>query len=157
MVSSSKFSQYVQSLTPLFQDLLSSHPVKYKDLPSKLPKRAIYLFSRGSKHLYVGRTNNLRSRLRGHCIPSATHYTATFAFRMAREKTGILKAAYSSKGSRANLCNDPVFGPAFIEAKKQVSEMDIRFIQVDDAITQALLEIYVAVELDAPYNDFENH
>ena len=157
MAINSEFMNIVESLESKFQDLITAAPMKYRELPQNLPKRAIYLFSKGTKHLYVGRTNTLRSRLRGHCTPSATHYTATLAFRMAREKTGLKKPAYSSKGSRADLCRDPVFGQAFVEAKRQVSEMDIRFIQVDDPITQALIEIYVSLALKTPYNDFENH
>jgi hypothetical protein len=35
--------------------------------------------------------------------------------------------------------------------------MDIRFVEESDAVRQALLEIYVASGLQAPFNDFENH
>lgn len=151
------FRKFVESLEPKFQQLISMQPVQYRTLPPGLPKRGLYLFSENGKHLYVGRTNYLRQRLRGHCIPSATHFTATFAFRMAREKTGFLKAAYCTKGSRAELVNHPVFGPAFIEAKGRISGMDIRFVEETDPVSQALLEIYVATVLATPYNDFDNH
>jgi hypothetical protein len=158
MTLNSEFMQIVRSLEDKLQKLITATPVKYEDLPRDLPKRAIYLFSQGTEYLYVGRTNNLRKRLQGHCIPSATHFTATLAFRMAREKTGSTKASYSPKGSRFDLCQDPLFSSAFQEAKRQLREdMDIRFIQEDDPITQALLEIYVSLALKTPYNDFENH
>ncbi len=152
-----KFLQIVEALEPKFQKLLNSPPAKYRDLHQDLPTRAVYLFSQDQSHLYVGRTNSLRSRLRGHCIPSATHFTATFAFRIDREATGFKKATYTSEGSRANLCKDPVFGPAFLDAKRRVSNMDIRFIEEPDPLKQALLEIYAATVLCTPYNDFENH
>jgi|GEM_PF-3554337 len=87
-----RFKNFVEPLEPKFQELIGMPPVKYSELPKHLPQKGLYLFSEGDHHLYVGRTNHLRERLRGHCIPSATHFTATFAFRIARGKTGFLKA-----------------------------------------------------------------
>jgi hypothetical protein len=52
---------------------------------------------------------------------------------------------------------DPEFSPAFIRAKARLLDMDLRFIEEPDPVRQALLEIYVAVVLKTPYNDFENH
>jgi hypothetical protein len=152
-----RFNALIESLEPKFQQLLSMSPVIYSSLPKQMPSRAIYLFSVSGRPLYVGRTNRLRQRLRGHCVPSATHYTATFAFRIAREATGMKKPSYSPKGSRASLVKDARFGPAFAAAKRQVAEMEIRFVEETDPLRQALLEIYVATALSTPYNDFENH
>jgi len=151
-----RFQNFVESLEPKFQRLIEMQPVKYHGLPRNLPKSGLYLFSEGDDHLYVGRTNHLRERLRGHCIPSATHFTATFVFRIAREKTGF-KATYKTEGSRADLVNHEVFGPAFKEAKERISRMDIRYVDEDDPVSQALLEIYVATALGTPYNDFDTH
>lgn len=151
------FRTYIETLEPKVEQLLGMAPVTYGSLPKSLPKRAIYLFSEGATHLYVGRTNRLRERLRGHCIPSATHFTATFAFRMARVQTGLVKATYTTAGSRASLVNDAVFGPAFVVARSRVGRMNLRFIEEQDPVCQALLEIYVATVLKTPYNDFDNH
>jgi predicted GIY-YIG superfamily endonuclease len=151
------FKLFIDSLEPMFQELTDMLPLKYRELPSNIPKRGIYLFTENRKHLYVGRTNRLRERLRGHCIPSASHFTATFAFRLAREKSGLLKATYKVEGSRKALITHEVFGPAFIEAKARISEMEIRYVEVTDPVSQALLEIYVATVLNTPYNDFDNH
>jgi len=152
-----RFDSFVESLEPKFQQLVSMKPIKYRQLPQQLPKKGLYLFSEGENHLYVGRTNRMRERLRGHCIPSATHFTATFAFRIAREKTGLLKATYKTKGSRAELARDAVFGPAFIDAKERIARMDIRYVEENDPVSQTLLEIYVATVLGTPYNDFDTH
>lgn len=152
-----KFKSFVESLEPKFQQLLSMPPIKYCNLPRELPKKGLYLFSDGQIHLYVGRTNRLRERLRGHCTPSATHFTATFAFRIAREKTGFLKATYKTEGSRASLVGHEVFGPVFLEAKARITEMNIRYVEENDPVAQALLEIYVATVLETPFNDFDNH
>lgn len=152
-----KFKTFIESLEPKFQQLLSMKPIKYCQLPRQLPKKGLYLFSEGENHLYVGRTNRLRERLRGHCTPSATHFTATFAFRIARDETGFLKATYKTEGSRASLVSHEVFGPAFVEAKARIAEMNIRYVEEDDPVSQALLEIYVATVLGTPFNDFDNH
>jgi hypothetical protein len=152
-----RFHTLIESLEPKFQQLVAMPPVRYSSLPRQLPPRAIYLFSESGVHLYVGRTNRLRERVRGHCVPGATHYTATFAFRIAREVTGMITASYSPEGSRANLVNDSVFGPAFADAKRRVANMDLRFVEEADPVKQALLEIYTATALSTPYNDFDNH
>ena len=150
-----KFKEFVEALEPKFQQLVGMTSVKYGTLPPSLPKRAIYLFSENGELLYVGRTNNLRNRLRGHCS-SSRHFSAVFAFRIARQDTGFVKASYKPEGSRADLCKHRVFGPAFLEAKCRVANMDIRYVEESDPVKQALLEIYVATVLRTRYNDFEN-
>jgi hypothetical protein len=152
-----KFKEFVEMLEPKYQQLVKMASVKYAALPQSLPKRAIYMFSENGEHLYVGRTNNLRNRLRGHCSPSSQHSSAVFAFRIARQDTGFIKATYKTEGSRASLCDHPEFGPAFVNAKRRVANMDIRYVEESEPVKQALLEIYVATVLGTRYNDFENH
>lgn len=151
------FRELIDSLEPQFRRLVAMTPVKYGSLPRHIPSRGIYLFSDGQRHLYVGRTNRLRQRLQNHCRPSGTHFTATFAFRIARQDTGRVRATYRKAGSREALTNDPEFAEAFEAAKRRVATMDIRFVDEPDPTRQALLEIYAATVLGAPYNDFENH
>jgi len=151
------FKKVIDSLEPKFRELQEMSPVKIDRLPKSLPKSGIYLFSEGKKYLYVGRTNNIRRRLRNHTRLSGKHNQATFAFRIARERTGKTKAAYSSNGSRSSLQNDSNFNAEFDAAKSRVAQMDIRFIEETDSIRQALLEIYIATVLKTPYNDFDNH
>ena len=151
------FAELVDSLEPKYQALVTMPPVRYGALPRDLPARGLYLFSEAGEHLYVGRTNRLRERLRGHCIPSGTHFTATFAFRMARRMTGKTRASYAKAGSRIDLLQDVVFASAFEAAKRRIASMDLRFVEELDPTRQALLEIYVATVLKTPYNDFDNH
>lgn len=151
------FREYVEALHPSFERLLQSTPVKIKNLPRDAPAQCIYLFSEGPRHLYVGRTKNLRQRLRQHSIPASQHNQAVFAFRLARESTGSLVAAYTASGSRAALCAQDEFGSAFTLAKERVRNMDVRYVEEDDSLRQALLEIYVSIVLKTPYNDFDTH
>jgi len=152
-----RFQEYLSHLEPAFSSLVNMTPVKFGTLPRDVPERGIYLFSEAGTHLYVGRTNRLKRRLAGHCRPSSNHSSATFAFRIARQETGILRATYSSEGSRASLVKDPVFGPVFAAAKNRVAMMDLRFVEEKDPVRQTLLEVYTAIALHTPYNDFDNH
>ena len=152
-----RFRELIGSLEPQFQLLVGMEPVRYGSLPRQMPARGIYLFSEGASHLYIGRTNRLRQRLQNHCSQSGTHYTATFAFRIARQVTGRVKATYRRTGSREALTADPDFGPAFDAAKRRVAAMDIRYVEERDPTRQALLEIYAATVFRTPYNDFDTH
>jgi hypothetical protein len=152
-----KFANLVESLEPAFQKLIQMTPVNAERLPRSMPKQGIYLFSDGTEHLYVGRSDNIRRRIGLHCRASSQHNQATFAFRMARKDTGQTQAAYTTSGSRLQMAKDAVFGPAFIRSKLRIRALDLRFVEETDPTRQALLEIYAATVLDTPFNDFANH
>lgn len=152
-----EFKRFIDSLEPSFKRLMAMQPVTVPALPDNLPKAGIYLFSERGKHLYVGRTNTIRQRLPNHCRPSSGHNSATFAFRLAREATDMLKASYVQAGSRRYLENDDEFGPVFVAQKERIRRMEVRYVEESDPMRQALLEMYVAVSLGTPYNDFDNH
>jgi hypothetical protein len=83
---------------------------------------------------------------------------AAFAFRLAPEATGNLKATYrKGAASRVELALDPEFLLAFTEAKARIRQMSVRFVEETNPTKQALLEIYVSVVLQTPYTDFDNH
>jgi len=127
-------------------------------LPLDMPLSGVYLFSEGQTHLYVGRSNNLRSRHGRHCKPGATHKQAAFAFQLARHQTGHLTASYKpGAGSRAGLMELPEFHEAFVSAKARIRKMDYRHVAEPDQTCQALLEIYCSVALATPFNDFGTH
>lgn len=152
------FLAHVETLRPQLNRLLRMLPVKPSALPKEMPKDGIYLLSEGARHLYVGRSNGIRGRIGRHCLPGATERMAAFAFRLAREATGNLRPTYKKgAGSRSALKEEPVFREAFVSAKARIREMDLRFVAESDPIRQTLLEVYVAVVLGTPYNDFDNH
>ena len=106
----------------------------------------VYLFTEGGRHLYVGRSNGLRARYGRHCRLGATYRQAAFAFQLAREVTGNIKATYrAGTGSRAGLMLDPDFAAAFVAAKERIRAMEYRYVKEADQNSQALLEIYCAV------------
>jgi len=151
------FTHVVESLQPSFERLITQKPRKSTKIPAGLANAGVYLFTEGDRHLYVGRSNNLRRRMQRHGSAGATHKQAAFAFRLARESTGFLKATYKTEGSRDQLIQDPVFAAAFTAAKARIRDMDLRFVEEADPLRQAVLEMYVAVALGTPYNDFDNH
>ena len=124
-----RFRKLVEDLEPTFQALVQKRPVISAALPRDLPKRGVYLFSEAEKHLYVGRTDNLRRRIQDHCREGSNHNKATFAFRIARRETNRTQASYRTSGSRGELETDPVFGPAFGRAKARIRSMDLRFVE----------------------------
>jgi len=152
------FTRYAEALHPSFERLVGVAPVTIATLPRNAPKECVYLFSEQGKHLYVGRTRHLRQRMRQHSIPSSQHNQAVFAFRLAREATGRLAAAYAGDGTRALLAaNDAAFALAFTDAKARVRSMEVRYVEEVDPLRQALLEIYASIVLGTPYNDFNTH
>ncbi len=151
------FKEYMESLEPSFQRLMNMKPATVATLPREMPQTGIYLFSESGKNLYVGRTNTIKKRLQIHCRPSSGHNLATFAFRLARQITGLTKAAYTAHGSRSDLERDPEFLQVFMEQKHRVRNMNVQFVSEPESMRQALLEMYVSVSLDTPHNNFDNH
>lgn len=153
-----RFIAHVEALRPAIEKLLRMQPANRGSLPLSMPGAGVYLLSERGRHLYVGRSNNIRGRLARHCRPGATHRMAAFAFRLAREDTCNLRASYRrDDGSREALMQDATFAAAFKASKVRIGRMEIRFVEEADPTRQALLEIYVAVVLQTPYNDFDNH
>jgi predicted GIY-YIG superfamily endonuclease len=152
-----QFRQYVESLQPLVERLLAFQPFTFATLPKKLPEAGVYLFTENGIHLYVGRTNTLRKRLQQHCRPGSTHNHAPFAFLLARLAHGTPRATYKTEGSRKALAAIPDFARLFTAAKGRLRGMEIRVVEEKHPLTQALLEMYVAVSLNTKHNDFDNH
>ena len=154
-----RFVPYVEQLDTKLKALAALDPHDPLALPSSMCKRGVYLLTESDRHLYVGRSNRLRARIGNHCRVSATEKMASFAFRLAREATGKVKAVYKmgSGGTRKELMLDPSFVQSFDLAKKRIRAMQVRFVEEEDPVRQALLEVYVAVVLGAPYNDFDTH
>lgn len=152
-----RFLNYIELLDPLFQQLMRMEPVKVDVLPTNVPAEGVYLFSEGNRHLYVGRSRRMRARLQRHSRPGARHSSASLAFALARKSTGRHKATYQTSESRRALENEAGFREAFARAKRRIRRMDIRFVGEADPTRQALLEMYVAIALGTPHNDFDTH
>jgi hypothetical protein len=153
-----RFVALLEDLQPKLDALLAMSPLQFGELPKVMPSCGVYLFTENGRHLYVGRSNGMRARYGRHCRPGATRRQASFAFLLAREATGRMEASYrKGEDSRAGLMLDPVFSVAFTVAKERIRRMEYRYVEEADQNRQALLEIYCAVALATPYNDFKTH
>lgn len=154
----SRFKEHVAALRVSLDRLLLMPPTRPSKMPADMPRRGVYVLSEGSCPLYVGRSNHIQARIKRHCWPGATHRMAAFAFRLAREATGNLRASYKAgAGSRHGLMQEESFALAFSAAKERIRSMDLRYVEEKDPVRQTLLEVYVAVALSTPYNDFDTH
>jgi len=153
----SRFAALVEHLAPKLDALLKMPPIRDGRLPRGMPMSGVYLFSDGEKHLYVGRSNYLKRRYGRHTLPSAQQHQAAFAFKWTRERTGHTEAAYAQEGGRKWLIAQPAFLEEFTAAKIRIRALDYRYVEETDQNRQALLEIYAAVVLNTPYNDFGTH
>lgn len=149
-----KFQQIIDSLQPKLEQLLSLDAVNPTRLPADIPLRGVYLLSEGDKHLYVGRSNSIPTRIRNHY--RGKHRQAAFAFKLARDQTGLTIPSYRQAGSRDDLMTKSEFVAAFHNAQTRISRMDLRFVEETNEIRQCLLEVYVSVALTTPFNRWEN-
>ena len=69
----------------------------------------------------------------------------------------IVPAYISREGSRVGLSRDTAFIEAFSAAKARIRAMEYRCVAEADQTRQALLELYCAIALCCPYNDFNTH
>ena len=123
-----RFVKHLHTLQPTLERLLSVPSFKVTALPKDMPASGVYLFSENGRHLYVGRTRNLRRRLKDHC--RGDRNTASFAFLLARKKTGNLRRrAYTSDGSCAYLMRQGSFRTVFFAQVERVKQMDVRFVK----------------------------
>lgn len=150
----SDFAQHLRAVKLGYGRLLRCRPVPINEVPRETPSHAIYLLRENGVPIYVGRTNNLRARLRGHC--SGKHEKAALAFRLAREETNR-RATYKKAGSRAALVRDRAFADAFRRQSERVRRMTVQYVVEPDPIRQTLLEVYAATTLATAHNSFENH
>jgi len=151
------FQRLLTDLEPKLMELIAMPPVKPCALPKGMPKAGVYVFSHGNEHLYVGRTNRLRPRILEHCRMSSSSDSAPFAFKIARARAGSTVASYAKHGSRKWLSEQPAFAKAFLDAKAELRNLDVRWVEEDRPTQQLLLELYVALALNAKHNDFDNH
>lgn len=154
-----EFAAAAESLHPSFLQLVACQPRLYGRPGARLPDQGVYLFSEEGRHLYVGRSNAMADRRGAHYRPSSGPGAATFAFLLARRETGFVTAVYAKNHdeNRDGLMKNPVFLAAFDRAKDRIRAMEYRWVEETDQTRQALLEIYAAVSLATPYNDFATH
>ena len=114
-----------------------------------MPKQGVYVLYEGGKPIYVGRSNNIPQRIRGHSA-SSRHESATFAFKLLREKLG------NPEGTRKEVQEENQ--EEYDLQRKRVGDMAIRAVEIKDQRDQTVFEIYAVLALGTTrYNTFETH
>jgi len=149
-----EFDQMVAQMPHLLSSLLAAELLSRDELLS-ISQHGVYVLHEDGKPIYVGRSNRLKNRLLEHSRQSSTHNSAPFAFNLAKEEAA--KRGVDTSGARNQLAKDPVFNDLFIQAKRRVSQMTIRTVQIDNPVIQTLFEVYAALALKTPYNHFDTH
>lgn len=152
---SSRFKNVEKKLDKILKEMLNG-PYLTRDQLKGVPKQGVYVFFERNKPIYVGRSNRLKARLLEHGRPSSTHNSAPFAFNIA--KLRAKNEGLDINKNRIELEKSHYFEKPFTKAKERVSKMKIKCVAVDDQVTQALFEVYAAIELGTTkYNDFNTH
>src|SRR6266851_4767123 len=148
------FASHIEAVPKLFALLKEATPFIEKGVATQRKRAGTYVFFENDVPQHVGRTRNLQQRLRGHI--TASHYTATYAFKMARRHLG-LPVTYNTVGGRGQLQNDPVFRPEFLRQIERVKAMQVRFVDITDPVHQYLVELYAHLEYGLPLDEFDTH
>jgi hypothetical protein len=157
MMNTNKADQLYATMRQRLDQLLGS-PRRPVSAGNAWPKSAgVYAIFDAGECLYVGRTGDVRSRLKSHCADSSTHHKASFAFRLAREATGNEQATYKKAGGRAELASTPAFNAEFTRQRRRIGAMEAAFIELPNDETQAMFEIYAAMALRARHSKFNTH
>ncbi|WP_169738466.1 GIY-YIG nuclease family protein [Afifella pfennigii] len=150
-----EYRALLERLPPLLEELqrCTPHPLTERRHFPAAP--GVYVIFEGAKPLYTGRSKNIRQRIGNHIAGRAEQ--SAFAFRLAREATGHLKASYKPLGSRKHLMANEEFRAAFERTTARLRAMSGRYVVIDDLLSQHLFEVYAATALKTPYNDFATH
>ena len=151
-----KFDRLIAKMPELLKELKNTPLLNRNDL-SDVPKQGVYILYHKGKPVYVGRSNNIRSRIQQHSRPSSRHNSASLAFRIAKDNMSR-NTAIPRFIKRKELEEAPGFAQEFFLARMMVANMKIRVIEITDQVEQALFEIYAALALKTTkYNEFSTH
>lgn len=146
------FEQYLGAVRQAYHELMSAPLGPASEQPDVPTTGGIYVFYEQGQPIYVGRTRNLRRRLRQHSHPGSTHYSASFAFLIARRQAALPEFPKKTRQQVAELLDS-----LFSLCRQRVSYMQVRWVRAEDPVIQSLLEVYAAVMLRTTehYNSFQ--
>ena len=131
---------------------------EYSNIEDVNFQRGIYVFYEEDKPIYVGRSNRIGKRLKEHGNVNSSHFSASFAFLLAKQIAKENNIEFKREGknkSRTEIQNDSEFD--FKNQKQRVAKMKFKTIEIEDSNFQAIFEIYVSMQLNTFYNKFDNH
>jgi hypothetical protein len=109
-----------------------------------------YVLIEEGKPFYVGISRSVIARLRQHTT-GKSHFDASLAFSMAKEKTGWM-------GKREDAMRDTTFLTVFKEAQARLHKCQVAAVKIENDLEIYLFEAYAAIELDTcKWNTFRTH
>ena len=140
------------NMGPLLQRLNESR-LHSRETFKDLPQQGGYVFYDGEKPVYIGRSSRqtISKRLQQHTNPGSRENQAVFAFRLLQERVGE-RTGHGAPLTRPQFAKK--YDEEFTQAKKKVTSMKVRAIEITDPATRAVFEIYAAVALNTPHNSF---
>ena len=145
------FQGAIGNLKPLMDKLKGSEEHEWSDY-RLAPEKGVYVFYKNGDPIYVGRSNNVRERIRKHGADSSDRHSATFAFKLLREALSQ-PAGKTEDIEKAHI-------EEYRHQRERVRAMTFRAVPIPDQLEQTLFEIYAILEFlgKAPkYNDFGTH
>ena len=144
------FWEAIDKMKPLMNELKGSEERSWDD-SSDAPRRGVYVFYEKGNPIYVGRSNNMRRRIREHGAASSDRYSATFAFKLLRESLN------EPEGRAEDI--QRVHKEEYRQQRERVRAMTFRAVAITDQLEQTLFETYAIIEMGiAPqHNDFGTH
>jgi len=152
-----RFKKLTDRMPLRLQSLLEQPPIAIDDIGiTQVPQKGVYVFFEDNRPIYVGRSDRLKKRLKEHSQRSSVHNSATLAFKIAKQNTSTLHKK-EKKQTNEQLMKNRDFVEEFEAAKDRIARAEIRFIEIEDQIEQAIFEIYASLALDTELNDFGTH
>ena len=102
--------------------------------------RGCYVLLDGGRPVYVGISKHVLTRLQEH-VRGTDHFTATLAYRIAAFRHPHGKTA-------ATAMRDEDFRSRFEESQRQLQELSVAFVAIENPLVLYLFEPYCALDLD---------
>ena len=144
-----EFEDIMPGMKGLLDKLTESPGLRYESW-RKVPKEGIYVFYEDGQALYVGRAGKgtIWKRLRDHSNPGSKASQTPLAVRLVKDCIGK-----ETKGLTAKKIGE-TYPSEFMDQKDRVRNMEVRAVEITDCTTRAAFEIFSALALGTPYNDF---
>jgi predicted GIY-YIG superfamily endonuclease len=152
-----RFKKLTDRMPSLLQSLLKQPPVTIDDIGiTEVPQKGVYVFFESDKPIYVGRSNRMKKRLKEHSQISSDHYSATLAFKIAKQEY-FKPQKEEKRQTNDQLMKNKHFRGKFEVAKSRIAKTRIRFIEIEEQAEQYMFEFYAQLALETKYNDFSTH
>ena len=147
-----EYRDAVEQMPSLFRELMQCEDRPVVPRTNFPMKPGVYALFEKGEPAYVGRAKNIRQRIGNHI--GGRPEQSSFAFKLARQLTGQ-RATYRPEGSRRALMTDEIFKTAFSECVVRIKALSGRYVVIEDDILQHLFEVYAALALKTPHNEFK--